>query len=108
MIIALITSIAFQMGFYLEFGAHWGGIYSAFTQNAIMSILFVGMVIFRNSTRGLSKLSVYAKWIGTLAPTILGGVIEQLDVFVLVTGGISFAFDLILIYLYDRIPRKVQ
>ena len=106
MLIALITSAGFQFGFYLEFGAHWGGIYSAFTQNAIMSILFVVMVITRNSTRGLSKLVLYAKWLGTLAPTILGGLIEQVAVFVLIAGGISFAFDLLLIATFDRFPSR--
>lgn len=101
MVVALLTSAAFQLAFYLEFGSHWGGIYSAFAQNAIMSILFVAMVINRNSTRGLSKLAIYAKWLRTLAPTILGGVIEQVDPFVLIAGGISFVFDLFLILRFD-------
>jgi hypothetical protein len=106
MIVVLLTSAASQLAFYLEFGSHWGSIYSAFTQNAIMSILFLAMVIHRNSTRGLSKLAIYAKWLGTLAPTILGGVIEQVAAFVLIMGGISFIFDLLLIFNFDRFCKR--
>lgn len=106
MLAVLLISAASQLAFYLEFGSHWGSIYSAFTQNAIMSVLFLALVIHRNSTRGLSRLAIYAKWLGTLAPTILGGVIEQVDWFVLIMGGISFIFDLFLIFRFDRFGKN--
>jgi hypothetical protein len=54
----------------LEFPDFWGARYSAFTQNLIMSILFIGMLVGRNGVRGQSMTIAIFKWLGTLAPTI--------------------------------------
>ena len=53
-----------------EFPDFWGARYSAFAQNLMMSILFIGMLVGRNSVRGQSMAIASFKWLGTLAPTI--------------------------------------
>lgn len=60
-VLIFITSYALQFMFLFEFGSHWGSIYSAFIQNAVMSILFVTMLCYRNSSRGQTKLMAYCK-----------------------------------------------
>ncbi len=59
-LLIFVTSYALQLMFLFEFGTHWGSIYSAFIQNAAMSILFVYMLASRNSSRGQSKLMAYS------------------------------------------------
>ncbi|WP_258088906.1 transmembrane-type terpene cyclase [Weissella fangxianensis] len=101
-----IVCFIFQFAFLFEFGNHWGSIYSAFAQNAAMSILFVSMLLSRNSSRGQSQLMAYSKWIGTLAPSILGGLIEQVNIYVILTGVICFVFDLVYIILLSKIDKQ--
>jgi hypothetical protein len=51
---------AFALGFaviyfaHFEFEGSWGAIYSAFAQNMMMSVLFIGMLVKRNSVAGQS------------------------------------------------------
>ena len=40
-----------------EFESPWGSIYSAFTQNLLMSILFIAMLVRRDSVAGQSMVS---------------------------------------------------
>jgi hypothetical protein len=54
-----------------EFSDVRGGTYTAFAQNLMMSVLFIGMLVRRNSVRGQSMIIAVFKWLGTLAPTIL-------------------------------------
>jgi hypothetical protein len=54
----------------LEF-ADWNGMYAAFGQNLMMSILFVGLLLRRDDMRGQSLWIALSKWIGTLLPCIL-------------------------------------
>ena len=72
----LAASYAVQWLFLAEFGAHDASRYSAFLQNTLMSGLFVHMVVARRGLRGQTLTIAVAKWLGTLAPTILFGVIE--------------------------------
>lgn len=53
-----------------EFDSFWGATYSAFAQNLMMSALFIGMLVRRNSIEGQSMYIAIFKWIGTIAPTI--------------------------------------
>ena len=85
---------AVQWLFLTEFGAHAASRYSAFLQNTIMSGLFVQMVIARRGLRGQTLTIAVAKWIGTLAPTILFGVIEG-SRFLLGLGILCSVFDLV-------------
>ncbi|WP_207430198.1 hypothetical protein [Sabulibacter ruber] len=47
------------------------GIYAAFAQNLMMSVLFVRMFLKRNSVAGQSIYIALSKWIGTIFPSVL-------------------------------------
>jgi hypothetical protein len=90
------TSYALQALFIGQFGWTDGARYSAFLQNLLMSGLFIAMLIARRGTRGQSLVIAIAKWLGTLAPTILIGVLGNLP-FILWIGLLCSLFDLIYI-----------
>lgn len=87
------TSYAVQALFIGEFGWTDGARYSAFLQNLLMSGLFIAMLVARRGTRGQSMVIAVAKWLGTLAPTILIGVLGNLP-FILWIGLLCTVFDL--------------
>jgi hypothetical protein len=95
-IVVFGTSYAVQALFIGEFGWTDGARYSAFLQNLLMSGLFIAMLIARRGTRGQSMVIAIAKWLGTLAPTILIGVLGDLP-FILWIGLLCSVFDLIYI-----------
>jgi len=95
------VSFAVQLLFLTKFGAHDASRYSAFLQNALMSGLFVQMAIARRGLRGQTLAIAVAKWLGTLAPTILFGVIEGSS-FILGLGILCSVFDLVYIGLVLR------
>jgi hypothetical protein len=86
------ASVAIQLLFIGEFNTH-AAAYSAFLQNLLMSGLFIAMFVSRRGARGQSLTIAIAKWIGTLAPTILLGVIQNSH-FVLGIGIMCSIFDL--------------
>jgi len=102
-ILSFAACVAFQAAFLLQFpeGIE-AATYSAFAQNAAMSILFVVMLFRRNSTRGQSMLIAVAKWIGTLAPTLLLGVVTQFNIYVILTGIICSVFDILYIVMLKQ------
>ncbi len=53
-----------------EFPGARGEAYSAFVQNLMMSVLFVGMLVRRNNVQGQSIGIAFFKWLGTLAPSV--------------------------------------
>ena len=65
--------IAFAVLYFAgrEFPDARGGSYSAFAQNLMMSVLFIGMLVRRNDVSGQSMYIAIFKWLGTLAPTVL-------------------------------------
>ncbi len=107
LIIVLICSFALQLAFIFEFGFILAAQYSAFLQNLLMSILFIAMIMKRKSTKGQSLLLAISKWIGTLAPTILFGVLSQNDI-VLISGIFCTIFDLIYIMLLIKTKKKEE
>ena len=107
-IVVLAAAFIIQFIFIHEFGLLMGAIYSAFLQNLLMSILFIAMLIQRNSREGQTILIAVSKCIGTLAPTIYMGVIGikgfmAANSLVLVIGGLIFFFDLLYIILLTRV-----
>ncbi len=100
-LLILICSAALQIVFIVEFGFVMAAEYSAFLQNLLMSVLFISLFLKRNSMEDTSLTLAFAKWIGTLAPTILMGVIT-FDPVVLTCGIFSTVFDLIYIALLLR------
>ena len=86
----------------LEFPGLAGSMYSAFVINLIMSILFIDMLVRRNSVEGQSMVIAVFKWLGTAAPTILF-YLDTGSNLVLALGVAIFVFDLIYIgMLYQK------
>jgi hypothetical protein len=90
------ASYAVQALFISQFGWMDGARYSAFLQNLLMSGLFIAMLVARRGTRGQSMVIAIAKWLGTLAPTILIGVLGN-QPFIIGIGVLCSVFDLIYI-----------
>ena len=106
-VLALITAFAVQYAVLREFGVAKGAAYSAFPQNLIMSILFIAMLARRGTREGQSLTIAVSKWIGTLAPTVLFGVIGQGgfprgNSLILTVGLFCSVFDVIYIWLLAR------
>ncbi|RKT06209.1 hypothetical protein BX286_4247 [Streptomyces sp. 3211.6] len=100
------TGFAVQLLFLAHFGAHDASRYAAFLQNLLMSGLFLGLYAARRGPRGQSLVIAVAKWLGTLAPTVLFGVMEGSGSgsrsgsgsgFVLGLGALCSVFDLVYI-----------
>jgi hypothetical protein len=87
------AAFAVQLLFLDEFGGVAAPRYAAFLQNLLMSGLFIAMFVARGGTRGQSVLIAASKWIGTLAPTILFGVLEG-SPFIVGIGALCSVFDL--------------
>jgi hypothetical protein len=103
-VLVLITSYIIQYFFVVEFGLVKGGSYSAFLQNLAMSLLFIGMYVQRRGDEGQSLNIAINKFIGTLAPTILVGVVGleafgAPNLFILVLGSLIAFFDLVYIFI---------
>jgi len=107
-IISLLISFLVQYAFVSEFGTIMGGSYAAFIQNLLMSILFIIMLHNRHGPEGQSLTIAYSKCIGTLAPTILFGIIGSTalngpNIFILIASFIIFFIDLVYIVLLTRV-----
>ncbi|MDD3184189.1 MAG: hypothetical protein PHT76_02655 [Anaerostipes sp.] len=106
-ILILICSAMLQVAFIREFGFFHAAEYSAFLQNLLMSVLFLQLFVSRKNMEGQSLLLAVAKWIGTLAPTILMGII-QFNIVVLVTGLFCSLFDILYIILLMKERKKLN
>ena len=96
-VVIVITSFLIQWLFIAEFPVDMKAAqYSAFLQNLLMSGLFIAMFVARRGPRGQTLLIAVAKWIGTLAPTVLFGFINN-SLFVIGIGLLCSAFDLVYI-----------
>ena len=72
-----------------------------------MSVLFIGMLVNRGNSEGQSLTIAVSKWLGTLAPTILFGVLggEHMNgpnTLILVAGSFCSLFDIIYIWMLLR------
>ena len=106
-VLGLVTALAVEYAFIREFGVAVGAGYSAFLQNLLMSVLFIAMLVQRGNREGQSLNIAINKWIGTLAPTILFGIIgdggfPRGSFLILVAGLGCSVFDLIYIWLLAR------
>ena len=103
-ILGLLTALCVEYAFIREFGVAVGAGYSAFLQNLLMSVLFIKMLVKRGSSEGQSLYIAINKWIGTLAPTILFGIVgdggfPQGSFLILVLGIFCSIFDLTYIWM---------
>lgn len=108
-ILGLTAAFLVEVAFIKEFGVAVGAGYSAFLQNLLMSVLFIDMLVKRGSREGQSLNIAINKWLGTLAPTILFGIIgdggfPKGSFLILVLGILCSIFDLI----YIRLLRTLK
>jgi hypothetical protein len=103
-VLIFASSFAVQWLFIAEFGQMPAARYSAFLQNLLMSGLFIAMLVARRGIRGQTLTIAISKWIGTLAPTILIGVLGNMP-FITAIGLMCSVFDLIYIALVVRARR---
>lgn len=106
-ILGLLTALCVEYAFIGEFGVAVGAGYSAFLQNLLMSVLFINMLVKRGSSEGQSLYIAVNKWIGTLAPTILFGIVgdggfPKGSFLILVLGIFCSIFDLTYIWMLFR------
>jgi hypothetical protein len=111
--LVLVAAFAVEFAFTKEFRVSVAAGYSAFLQNLLMSVLFIGMLVRRESREGQSLTIAVSKWLGTLAPTILFGVVGDAgfpngSVFILVVGLLCSVFDLIYIWLLKSYSSQGQ
>ncbi|MFJ6086388.1 hypothetical protein ACIQI8_33870 [Streptomyces sp. NPDC092369] len=103
-VVLFAMSFAVQWLFLARFGADDGAGYSAFLQNLLMSGLFIAMFVARRGLRGQSVTIAVAKWLGTLAPTILFGALDH-NGFLLGLGIMCSVLDLAYVWLCVRAKR---
>jgi hypothetical protein len=101
-VLTLIAAFGVEYAFRKEFGVRVGAGYSAFLQNLLMSVLFISMLVRRGSREGQSLTIALGKWLGTLAPTVLFGIIGDHgfpngSFLIVVVGMLCSVFDLIYI-----------
>ena len=102
--LGLLTALCVEYAFIREFGVAVGAGYSAFLQNLLMSVLFIDMFVRRGGSEGQSLYIAVNKWVGTLAPTILFGIVgdggfPQGSLLILVLGIFCSVFDLIYVWM---------
>jgi hypothetical protein len=100
-----VVSFAMQLLFVAEFGWDDAARYAAFLQNLLMSGLFIAMFVARGGPRGQTLLIAVAKWVGTLAPTIVFGVYGNSPL-ILGVGLLCSALDLAYIALLWRVRTR--
>jgi hypothetical protein len=110
-LLVLLSAFAIEYAFIKEFGVAKGAGYSAFIQNLLMSVLFIAMLVQRGNRDGQSLSIAVNKWIGTLAPTLLYGLIGEGgfprgSFLILVAGMLCTVFDLIYIVLLRRVSNS--
>jgi len=99
------VSFAVQLLLLGEFGVNDAARYSAFLQNLLMSGLFIAMLVARRGLRGQSLLIAVARWIGTLAPTMLFGALHG-SALILGLGLMCSILDLIYIGMILLVVRR--
>jgi hypothetical protein len=103
---AVIVGFGVQLAFYSQFEPDSAAAFSAFGQNLLMSVLFLGMLLRRGSSAGQSLLIAWGKLLGTLAPTISFGILGG-NTYVAILGGLCLLFDLAYAIALRTSPRPV-
>lgn len=104
-VIVLISCVLVQLLFVAVFGDVEAEKYAAYLQNLAMSISFLYLLGRRGNSKGQTMTIAVCKWIGTIAPTIIGGIEHNL--FIVGIGGLCFVFDgLYVLFLYHVKQRE--
>lgn len=103
-LLILLACFVIEFAFLKDFSGGQGAKYAAFLQNLVMSILFIDMLLKRDDSAEFSLTVAIAKFLGTLAPTILFGMENR---FILTIGILCAVFDVCYIVLvYQRLYQK--
>ena len=99
-VLAVLFGFAMQFTFYFNCETvELASIYSAFLQNAAMSVMFLVMLFRRDDTKAQTTTIAIAKWLGTLTPTIYGQINGNSAAgFILITGIVCSLLDIIYIW----------
>ena len=84
------------------------GRYAAFAQNLMMSVLFITMLVSRNSLKGQSFYIASLKMVGTLIPSILFFMLDSSDIFLDFLFVAIFVFDAIYVVLIYAKHRELN
>ena len=103
-VLVVIVAFVLQFLFIYEFGDIEGEKYSAYLQNIVMSLVFIGRLDREGSSRGQTMTIAVCKCVGTLTPTVYGTL--EGNVFILITGIICFIFDMIYILYLRQVQLK--
>ena len=103
-VLVVIVAFVLQFLFIYEFGDIEGEKYSAYLQNIVMSLMFIGRLDREGSSRGQTMTIAVCKCVGTLTPTVYGTL--EGNVFILITGIICFIFDMIYILYLRQVQLK--
>lgn len=101
-ILTFASSLVMQLAFYFWFPTIPAAQYSAFAQNVLMSVLFVLMLHRRGSAEGQSIVIAVAKWLGTLAPAIQQGIVEEFNIYIILCGVLCSVWDILYIVMLSR------
>ena len=106
-LLVIVVSFVLHTAFIMQFGVAPGLAYTAVLQNLAMSLLFIAMLARRKRRKAQSMIIAVAKLTGSLAPTLLYGVVgvEALggpNNLLLAIGTMSCLFDLIYIALLSQ------
>lgn len=94
LVLVFVICFVIEYVFLQEFGRSDGAKYAAFSQNLLMSFLFIDLLLKRTNIAEFSIVVAICKWLGTLAPTILFG---RDNNFILTIGILCSIIDLIYI-----------
>ena len=106
-LLSFLCALSLQICVALQYGFVEAAVLTAFPQNLVMSIQFVDLIIKRKSKEGSSLLIAICKCLGTFFPTIVFGMM-RFNKMCLATGGFAFIFDIIYIYLYLKLPQRIN
>lgn len=106
--LALATCCVMQFTFFFHFEGIPVAKYSAFAQNAAISITFLAILFSCSNTRGQTMLMALCKWIGNLAPAILDGIIEKINIYMLIMGTVYFVFGILYIFALSKWKKEEQ
>ena len=108
------STIALIFGFVMQFAFYFycetpeiASIYSAFAQNATMSVMFLTMLFQRDNTKAQTLTIAICKWIGTLTPVIYGN-LHGINIYILLTGIMCSVFDIIYIYFLRKFRKTTS
>lgn len=99
-VLALVVSFLFVYLISVDL-SDYIGLYAAFLQNLMMSVLFIDMLVKRGSPEGQSLIIAVFKCLGTMAPTVLF-YLRNHDPFVTYLGIGCAVFDLLYIAMLYR------